>query len=148
MWPCHAPQGDPTSLKKILKNLLNMSYSMLKELWKKTTLIFAKTLVCPCHAPRGGQIFLNNELHDTKGILISNWKHTYKYIYLNILLYIPYSGLLWRWKSGGFGLSPPYFSRSIIFPAIIKRADSAFWIYGGMGHDTLHVAFYMFNKHI
>ena len=26
------------------------------------------------------------------------------------------------------------------FPAIIKTADSAFWVSGGMGHDTLHVA--------
>ena len=50
--------------------------------------------------------------------------------------------------SRGFGISPPYFSRSIILPAIIKPADSALWVSGGMGHDTLHVAFNMFNKHI
>ena len=40
------------------------------------------------------------------------------------------------------------FSRSIIFPAIIKPADSAFGFLGDMGHDTLHVAFNMFNKHM
>ena len=51
-------------------------------------------------------------------------------------------------KSGGFGLSPPYFSRSIVFRTIIKPADSAFLVFGGMGLDILHVAFNMFNKHI
>ena len=61
---------------------------------------------------------------------------------------VPHSGLLWWGKSGGFGLSPQYFTRSIIFPAIIKPADSAFWVSGGAGHDTFHVAFNMFNKHI
>ena len=40
------------------------------------------------------------------------------------------------------------FSRSIIFPATIKPADSAFRVSGGMGHDTLHVTFNMFNKQI
>ena len=49
-------------------------------------------------------------------------------------------------KSGGFGLSPRYFSLSIISPAIIKL--SFFGFLGGMGHDPLHVAFNMFNKHI
>ena len=34
------------------------------------------------------------------------------------------------------------------FPAIIKPTDSAFWVFGGMGHETVHVAFSMFNKHI
>ena len=33
------------------------------------------------------------------------------------------------------------FSRSKISPATIKPADSAFWVSGGMGHHTLHVAF-------
>ena len=60
---------------------------------------------------------------------------------------LPYSWL-WREKSGGFGLSPPYFSQSIIFLAIIKPADSAFWVSGGMGQETLRVAFDVFNKHI
>ena len=50
---------------------------------EKTTLIFAKTLVCPCHAPRGGQIFLDNELHDTKGnIPINIYTLISYYIYL------------------------------------------------------------------
>ena len=57
-------------------------------------------------------------------------------------------GIIMAGKSGGFGLSPPYFSRSIILPTIIKPADLAFWVSGGMGRDTLHVAFNMFNKHI
>ena len=34
------------------------------------------------------------------------------------------------------------------FPAIIKPADSAFRVSGGMGQETLHVAFNIFNKHI
>ena len=50
---------------------------------------------------------------------------------------LPYSGLLWRGKSGSFGLSPPYFSRSIILPAIIKPADSAFWVSGAYGSRHL-----------
>ena len=29
-----------------------------------------------------------------------------------------------------------------------KKPDSDFWALGVMGHDTLHVAFNMFNKHI
>ena len=57
-------------------------------------------------------------------------------------------GIIMAGKSGGFGLSPPHFSRRIIFPTIIKPAESAFWDSGGMGHDTLHVAFNMLNKHI
>ena len=31
-----------------------------------------------------------------------------------------------------FGLNSPYFSRSIIFPAIIKPANSAFWVSEGV----------------
>ena len=38
-------------------------------------------------------------------------------------------------KSGGFGLCPPF-------------SPCQFRVSGGMGHDTLHVAFNMFNKHI
>ena len=76
-------------------------------------------------------------------VLVCKSYHVDLLIVAHILL-----GLLWRGKSGGFGLSPPYFSRSIIFPAIIKPTDSAFWVSGGMGHATLHVAFIMFNKHI
>ena len=68
--------------------------------------------------------------------------------HITALCHIPYSGLLWWWKSGGFGLSPPYFPRSKISPAIIEPADSAFWVSGSMGHDTLHVAFNMLNKYI
>ena len=51
-------------------------------------------------------------------------------------------------KSGGVGLSLQYFSRSIIFSAIIEPADPVFRVSGGMDHDILHVAFNMFNKHI
>ena len=53
------------------------------------------------------------------------------------------AGKKWR-----FWPKSAMFSRSIILLAIIKPADSAFWVSGGMGHDTLHVAFYKFNKHI
>ena len=66
----------------------------------------------------------------------------------NVSLSLPDSRLLWRGKSGDFGISPSYFSRLIIFLAIINPADSAFWVSGGMSHDTLHVAFNMSNKHI
>ena len=40
-------------------------------------------------------------------------------------------------KGGGFGLTLPYISRSIIFPAIIKPTDSAFWVSGGYRNMTL-----------
>ena len=39
-------------------------------------------------------------------------------------------GIIMAGKSGGFGLSPPYFSRSIIFPIIIKPVESGFWGHG------------------
>ena len=48
----------------------------------------------------------------------------------------------WFWPKSAI------FSQSIIFPVIIKPADSAFWVSGGIGHDTLYVAFNMSNKHI
>ena len=65
-----------------------------------------------------------------------------------MISYATLLGIIMAGKSDGFVLSPPYFSRTKIVPAIIKPADSAFWVFGGMGHDTLHFAFNLFNKNI
>ena len=53
------------------------------------------------------------------------------------------AGKKWR-----FWPKPAIFFPVNNFPAIIKPADSAFWVTGGIVHETFHVAFSMVNKHI
>ena len=48
----------------------------------------------------------------------------------NVSLSLPDSGLLWRGKSGDFGISPSYFSRLIIFLAIINPPTQLFGFLG------------------
>ena len=74
------PSGSSNIAEKILKIFI---YHKLPDgenfLLKYPPLIFAKKWVWSCHAPQSGQnfweyfsIFLNNKLHFTKGIFISN----------------------------------------------------------------------------
>ena len=67
--------GDPTSLKKTV-NIFN-DHKLLdgERILLKYELSFLPKNWCYCHAPQGGQFFgafLDNKLHYTKGILISN----------------------------------------------------------------------------
>ena len=80
MWPCHAPRGDPTTLKKIQKFFID--HKLLDDeriMLKCPTLILPKNECGPATPLRVAKlflgifsIFLDNKLHDTKGILISN----------------------------------------------------------------------------